>query len=74
MVDYSAAAQGKPLRERLTTGCQSWTPSGESLVAQRPSEDGSGGLITNKAYVEYTMTYEGTFNEGASVAFEYRTG
>ena len=72
MVDYSAAAQGKPLRERLSTGCQSWTPSGESLVAQHPSEDRSVGAI--KSYVEYTMTYEGTFNEASSVAFEYRSG
>lgn len=71
MVDYSAVGQRKPIKERLSSNCQSWIPSGTSLIAQHPSEDRT---IGDKSYVEYTMTYEGSFNEMSSVEFEYRTG
>jgi hypothetical protein len=76
MVDYSAAAQDKPLTQRLSTDCQSWTPSGTALVAQHPSEDRTVGAV--KSYVEYTMTYEGNFNDDSthesSVEFQYKSG
>jgi hypothetical protein len=56
--------------ERLSNDCDSWTPTGESLIAQHPHRFRNESKYE---YIELYLTYNNEFITDGFVQFKYRS-
>ena len=59
-----------PFNERLSNDCESWKPSGQSLIAQHPHRYRNESKYE---YIELFLTYNNEFLSDGSVQFKYRS-